>query len=641
MQKILRSGLSGNKHTLATGLVCVLAFGLCRCFAEDNSPSLMDVLKKESHGLDVDRVSQLKSLTENEKDLSAKWHSGYVFVDGAWMATGDLSEAQLSSAMESYIKLRGTEKLSGDAHRRLAKWCMSNGLSEQYRAHWHGVLEANQDDAEARKALGFERIGSTWFSKEDIARASKTGNMRLHDLKTWMPKMQQFAIAISSSDTRKKSKAIEEIKGIDDTSAIQALYITAVQLRGDYARPFVEVIKKHRSAEACLALVKIAVASPESVAAEIAIDGVKEYRLEFFVPELLALIEDDVEMRQDLVVKPNGELVLEQVMLREKSDLKSMQVINKMITLDSSRLPVGASRASTPRSIGMFGGLTIQSARLLVSSPENESAKSIAKRDAERQAEKAEDEVRQHNAKAKELRQNVVRVLNATTGANPGTSAQEWWNWWEGECEDNRISSKPYVLGYAKDYGSLVYGRQVSNVESRSVLPLVSPPVRRCECLVAGTPVQTLSGLRAIESIKTGDMVLSNDIESGKIEFKPVLRTTVRPPVETMVITTNKEAIQTTLGHYWWVSGHGWLRTKEIAAGMRLHTATGTCLVESVEPVSEKAVTYNLIVADNHSYFVGVERVLSNDATELKPSLMKVPGLDPKISNFDRVVAQK
>jgi hypothetical protein len=94
-----------------------------------------------------------------------------------------------------------------------------------------------------------------------------------------------------------------------------------------------------------------------------------------------------------------------------------------------------------------------------------------------------------------------------------------------------------------------------------------------------------------------------------------------------MKIITQNETIQATLGHYWWVAGHGWLRTRELAAGMQLHTATGTTRIDDIQPVEELAPTYNLIVEGHHTYFVGSNRILSNDATDIRATLMKVPGL--------------
>ncbi len=606
---ILRPSSLFNKQFVSVGMVSILMLGLGTCIAEDAKTSVLEVLRKEALGENVDRAIELKAFSEADRSEDVRWQSGEVLIADDWTPIGEITDVKLTPSMREYIKLRGNEKLAADSHRKLAKWCQNSGLSEQSNSHWHGVIDSNPEDVEARKALGFERVGSKWFSKEDLTKAAKISSQRLQDFKVWMPKMQSLSMAIAGGDTRKKSKALTELKNIEDPSSLQALYVAAIQLQGDYARPFVQAIKKQKSAEACLALAKIAITNPESVAATEAISGMKEYRHEFYIPELLALIEDDIELRQDVVGRPNGDLVLEQVLFRERSDEKSMKMIEQVMTLKTERSPI----VLRPRRSEAMAWATIIAS---MPSIDSESARAVSSRDVLRQAEKSSESVRKQNEMHKEQRDAVIHVLRATTGADAGQTAQSWWNWWDKESEDNRISSKPYVQSYEKNFESLVYTRENSGYR---IVP-------RCECLVAGTSVQTLVGLRAVESIKTGDMVLSSDVDSGKIEFKPVLRTTVRPPAETMRIVTDAEPIQATLGHYWWVAGHGWLRTKEIVAGMRLHTATGTSLVESVELVPEKAVTYNLIVADNHSYFVGSQRVLSNDASELKPTLLKVPG---------------
>ena len=47
-------------------------------------------------------------------------------------------------------------------------------------------------------------------------------------------------------------------------------------------------------------------------------------------------------------------------------------------------------------------------------------------------------------------------------------------------------------------------------------------------CLAAGTPILTDAGPVAVEKIKVGDRVLSQDAETGELAYKPVLHTTVR-----------------------------------------------------------------------------------------------------------------
>lgn len=96
------------------------------------------------------------------------------------------------------------------------------------------------------------------------------------------------------------------------------------------------------------------------------------------------------------------------------------------------------------------------------------------------------------------------------------------------------------------------------------------------ECLVYGkNAVQTQSGSRPIESIQVGDLVLSQNVESGELCLKPVIKTTIRPPMLTLCMVTEAGEIQATAGHRWFVSSKGWLMTKELQPDMLLHNASG------------------------------------------------------------------
>ena len=70
--------------------------------------------------------------------------------------------------------------------------------------------------------------------------------------------------------------------------------------------------------------------------------------------------------------------------------------------------------------------------------------------------------------------------------------------------------------------------------------------MRTVDCLAAGTPVRTDRGLTAIEEVRVGDRVLSQDVETGELAYKPVLQTTVRPPKELWTVRFNDETIVTT-----------------------------------------------------------------------------------------------
>lgn len=113
-------------------------------------------------------------------------------------------------------------------------------------------------------------------------------------------------------------------------------------------------------------------------------------------------------------------------------------------------------------------------------------------------------------------------------------------------------------------------------------------------CFIAGTSVTTNSGLKPIEEIKIGDYVLSRNEETGKIK--------------------------STTGHLFMVKDKWWKAAVELVAGDILLTSDGKEQVVKSIKVEEKGypvTTYNLSVEDNHTFFVGTEKVLTHNTTNI------------------------
>ena len=96
-----------------------------------------------------------------------------------------------------------------------------------------------------------------------------------------------------------------------------------------------------------------------------------------------------------------------------------------------------------------------------------------------------------------------------------------------------------------------------------------------------------------------------------------------------MKIDLGAAVIRTSGGHLFWQSGHGWAKARELKSGAKLHTAQGVVNVRQAEGV-ESEPTYNLVVADLHSYFVGEQLILSHDNTIREQTNATVPGYAAK-----------
>ena len=204
------------------------------------------------------------------------------------------------------------------------------------------------------------------------------------------------------------------------------------------------------------------------------------------------------------------------------------------------------------------------------------------------------------------------------SGEQLGTSPKAWWDWWD-RYNDTYRESKPTQQTVEPKY------RPVAMIPVTSSLPGVTGG-RFGECFAAGTTVWTLAGPKAVERILVGDLVLSQNAETGELAYKPVLRAAERPPLALVTVSVGKDVLRCTGGHAFWVPGRGWVHARRLDPPAFLHALTSAVEAATVKPgPTEKS--FNLEVADFHSYFVGKEKLLVHDVTPLTATTTEVPGL--------------
>src|SRR5579863_295959 len=213
------------------------------------------------------------------------------------------------------------------------------------------------------------------------------------------------------------------------------------------------------------------------------------------------------------------------------------------------------------------------------------------------------------NAQTEELNSRIGAVLGVLSGKDSSSGPQVWWDWWHAESDTQLAAGKATVVV----------------TESDILGPYASSRVSY-DCLAAGTQVWADRGLVSIETIAVGDRVLAQDVETGELAYKPVLRTMLRPPKELRALRFNDETIVTTPGHRFWCSGSGWVKSRDLESQSRLHTVTGNTPVWKVKR-GETAETYNLVVADFHTYFVGKAGLLGQDVLPPRGTDKVVPGM--------------
>ena len=136
-------------------------------------------------------------------------------------------------------------------------------------------------------------------------------------------------------------------------------------------------------------------------------------------------------------------------------------------------------------------------------------------------------------------------------------------------------------------------------------------------CFVAGTLVMAVAGMVAIETIKSGDKVISTDPETMETSPKTVLETYIREVTTLVHLTVNGEEIVTTVDHPFYVKNQGFIKAGELIVGDELLDVNGNVLlVENfdVELTEEPVKVYNFQVEDYHTYHVSGFGVLVHNA---------------------------
>ena len=133
-------------------------------------------------------------------------------------------------------------------------------------------------------------------------------------------------------------------------------------------------------------------------------------------------------------------------------------------------------------------------------------------------------------------------------------------------------------------------------------------------CFTGDTLVQTENGCQAIATLNIGDRVLSFNEKSGSFEYKPITQISKNYTKQTVIISSNDEAIESTLSHPY-LTEYGWKVAGLLQRGDRLKTNIGNLTVTDIECRNyENAIeTYTLCVEENHNFIVGENGLIAHN----------------------------
>lgn len=160
-------------------------------------------------------------------------------------------------------------------------------------------------------------------------------------------------------------------------------------------------------------------------------------------------------------------------------------------------------------------------------------------------------------------------------------------------------------------------------------------------CFTAGTPVATIRGMRAIETIQPGDLIYTRDIETGKQGYRPVMNVFVTRPFILYHVgyrvhhnlarsstqsgdeDEEREIVCTGAHPIYAVNRGDFIPADGLAVGDTLSLASGDTATVTSLRIEEAAdgqsfTTYNLDVDESHTYFAGPYGVWVHNANIVK-----------------------
>jgi hypothetical protein len=569
---------------------------------------VQEALQREAYGLATERYELLRAAMKADPEMALpRWYLGQVrSASGIWGNAGRTPDPATGQLYREYRALRDTKADDAQGHKSLADWCASHGMKQQERAHLLRSLVFNPNQAELRQRLGLVKVGQQWFEPTAVAKMRERQQSLRDATEKWQPIFTRLAPVLSSPNAAKREAAKAEILAVKDPLALPALQ-SMVGVRSEEDQELVlRVCKSMGDPLATELLAWQAAESPSPRLRRIAAEMIEPRDESDYVPLLIAEMYSPVQTKVEMARNGAGAIFLRRSFWREGADQ------HEVFVSDASFNPTPALSRGAVQRIGLEA--TIQA---------NEDR---ARRAAATATVASDLAVAEQNRLTQDRNTRIAAALMIATGQKFGALPDAWWQWW---METNELTL-PNGKGLATYHQT--NHLNVAGVAAPRLPPVTDwskLPASARSCLAAGTPISTDQGFVAVEKLNVGDLVLSRDIETGELSYKPVLMPTIRPKKQLWRITAGKDVFEATGGHLFWVSGLGWVRTRELKPGQVLHAAGQPVTVVDVRDglVSE---TYNLVVADFGTYFVGREQILSHDNTPRRPTSVTVPGLKPE-----------
>jgi hypothetical protein len=524
---------------------------------------------------------------------------------------------------------------------KLGDWCDRNGLKTDAVVEYTLAVHLNPHLQDAWHHLGYIRHDGRWISPDDAQADRDEAKAQATATKYWEPLLKRWKGWLSQKANR--TAAQENFAKVNDPRAIDVVRRVLITPSAADQTAAVKILSAIDRPASSRILAYLAVYSAHEAIRADAVTAVKARPARDYVADVVGLIRTPASYQFRPVQGPGSRGVL--VVNTPRFELERSYDAPVAFTLsnqfygyvgyDGNGLPV----AARGRELTAIGSELIKAryaqAEQKIQQIEARTQQLLLDADikaAAAQQQLAADvtQVEWSNAQATQVNSWAADVLKEAIGA-PDLKDDEdaWQTWWYDRVGYSYTPPEKEYLSQQGFQGS--------------------PPPRLYSCFVAGTLVTTVKGPKAIEAVRPGDRVLSQNTETGSLGFHPVTTVHRNPPSATVRLALdNGEEIVPSIYRRFWLAGRGWALARDLKSGDVVRSLEGRVKIVKVKPGAVVPV-FNLDVASDHTYFVGKHQYVVHDNT-LPPTQAKVfdvvagvnnpegraPRVEPKIQQETR-----
>ena len=524
----------------------------------------------EAHGLSAERRKHLADAVAIEPgNVAARGLLGLISYRGKWLSPDDVqvqrkSDVELSKKLEAYYPRRAEIELSDMAgksdagarhkaalaHEKLGAWCQEQGLKDEAIAHFTTALQLDPYLDAAWKRLGYVKHHGHWLTHERIAAEEQELAAQHKADRHWEPLLRKWKAELA--DKRHRRRAEKSLDDVTDPRSVPAIKRVFAGGSEDDQSLAISMLTKIDGPGATKELAALAVFSESAKVRETATTALKERERRDYVTLLIDLVKFPARYQVQPIKGPGsrGGLLIEtpRIKMLRKYDapapFKLGSSFHGTVVYDPDGMPVPI------RGIELDSMSSLKPAKQIARQVQIEERARELMAEANLKAAAAQQQLtadvaalEQFNSQAAALNERVLPVLQEAAGAPASDANPDVLNkWWYDR------------LGYSYEAPQQI---QVTQTYQQI------PPPRITTCFAAGTPVRTIEGLQPIESIRTGDLVLSQDVTTGELDFHMILRVHHNPPNQTLRITlSDKQVLVASVYHRFW-------RGQRLGAGPR------------------------------------------------------------------------